>query len=164
MLVELREVCIVSRVYVSNASHLWLHWRNAFARHLDLQNIDCSSSNLAVDESRCAGFISLFQIVELASSWGRTVADEISRWAWGFRGNVSCFCPPSSRDFFSTTYNFVESLWRHWWRWPHQDYVKTKTGVKLHWSIARLNLACSSSSSSIVQGPIQGPIQTREEK
>jgi hypothetical protein len=36
--------------------------------------------------------------------------------------------------------------------------------VKLHWSIARLNLACSSSSSSIVQGPIQGPIQTREEK
>jgi hypothetical protein len=23
----------------------WLHWRNAFVRHLDLQNIDCSSSN-----------------------------------------------------------------------------------------------------------------------
>jgi hypothetical protein len=32
--------------------------------------------------------------------------------------------------------------------------------VKLHWSITRLNLACSSSSSSIVQGPIQ----THEEK
>ncbi len=79
MLVELREVCIVSRVYVSNASHLWLRWRNAFVRHLDLQNIDCSSSNLAVNESRCAGFISSFQIVELAGSRGRTAADEISR-------------------------------------------------------------------------------------
>jgi hypothetical protein len=79
MLVELREVCIVSKVYVSNASHLWLHWKNAFVRHLDLQNIDCSSSNLAVNESRCAGFISLFQIVELAGSRGRTAADEISR-------------------------------------------------------------------------------------
>jgi hypothetical protein len=79
MLVELREVCIVSRVYVSNASHLWLHWRNAFVRHLDLQNIDCSSSNLAVNESRCAGFISSFQIVELAGSQGRTTTDEISR-------------------------------------------------------------------------------------
>jgi hypothetical protein len=79
MLVELREVCIVSRVYVSNASHLWLHWRNAFVRHLDLQNIDCSSSNLAVDESRCVGFIGSFQIVELAGSRGRTAADEISR-------------------------------------------------------------------------------------
>jgi hypothetical protein len=79
MLVELREVCIVSRVYVSNASHLWLHWRNAFVRHLDLQNIDCSSSNLAVNENRCAGFISSFQIVELAGSQGRTTTDEISR-------------------------------------------------------------------------------------
>ncbi len=157
MLVELREVCIVSKVYVSNASHLWLHWKNAFVRHLDLQNIDCSSPNLAVNESKCAGFISSFQIVELASSQGRTAAGEISRWAWGFRGNVSCFCPPSFWDFFNTTYNFVESLQQHW---PHQDYVKTKTGVKLHWSITRLNLACSSSSSSIVQGPIQ----THEEK
>jgi len=79
MLVELREVCIMSRVYVSNASHLWLHWRNAFVRHLDLQNIDCSSSNLAVNESRCAGFISSFQIVELAGSQGRTAIGEISR-------------------------------------------------------------------------------------
>jgi len=79
MLVELREVCIVSRVYVSNASHLWLHWRNAFVRHLDMQNIDCLSSNLAVSESRCAGFISSFQIVELAGSQGRTTASEISR-------------------------------------------------------------------------------------
>jgi hypothetical protein len=79
MLVDLREVCIVSRVYVSNASHLWLHWRNAFVRHLDLQNIDCSSSNLAVDESRCAGLIISFQTVELASSRGRTAAGEISR-------------------------------------------------------------------------------------
>ncbi len=79
MLVELREVCIVSRVYVSNASHLWLHWRNAFVRHLDLQNIYCSSSNLVVNESRCVGFISSFQIVELAGSQGRTVAGEISR-------------------------------------------------------------------------------------
>jgi hypothetical protein len=78
MLVELREVCIVSRVYVNNASHLWLHWRNAFGRHLDLQNIDCSSSNLTVDESRCAGFICSFQIVELAGSRGRTAAGEIS--------------------------------------------------------------------------------------
>ncbi len=161
MLVELRETCIVSRVYVSNASHLWLHWRNAFVRHLDLQNIDCSSSNLTVDESRCLGFISSFQIVELAGSRGRIAAGEISRWAWGFRGNVSCFCPPSFRNFFSTTYNFVESLSRHWWRWPHQDYVKTETEVKLHRSIIiRVNLACSSSSSSIVQGPIR----TREEK
>jgi hypothetical protein len=79
MLVELREVCIVLTVYVSHASHLWLHWRNAFVRHLDLQNIDCSSSNLIVDESRCAGFISSFQIVELASSRGRTTASKISR-------------------------------------------------------------------------------------
>jgi hypothetical protein len=79
MLVELREVCIVSRVYVSNASHLWLHWRNAFARHLDLQNIDCSSSNLAIDESGCVSFISSFQIVELAGSRGRTTAGEILR-------------------------------------------------------------------------------------
>ncbi len=79
MLAELREVCIVLRVYMSNASHLWLHWRNAFIRHLDLQNIDCSSSNLAVDESRCASFISSFQIVELAGSRGRTAAGEISR-------------------------------------------------------------------------------------
>jgi hypothetical protein len=79
MLVELREICIVSRVYVSNASHLWLHWRNAFVRHFDLQNIDCSSSNLAVNESRCAGFISSFQIVELAGSRGRTATGEISR-------------------------------------------------------------------------------------
>jgi hypothetical protein len=79
MLVELKEVCIVSRVYVSNASHLWLHWINAFVRHLDLQNIDCSSSNLAVNESRCAGFISSFQIVELVGSQGRTAASEISR-------------------------------------------------------------------------------------
>jgi len=79
MLVELREVYIVSRVYVSNASHLWLHWRNAFVTHLDLQNIDCSSSNLAVNESRCASFISSFQIVELAGSQGRIAAGEISR-------------------------------------------------------------------------------------
>jgi hypothetical protein len=79
MLVELRKVCIVSRVYVSNASHLWLHWRNAFVRHLDLQNIDCSSLNLTVDESRCVGFISSFQIVELAGSRGRIAAGEISR-------------------------------------------------------------------------------------
>jgi hypothetical protein len=79
MLMELREVYIVSRVYVSNASHLWLHWRNAFVRHLDLQNIDCSSSNLVVHESRCAGFISLFLIVELAGSRGRTAAGDISR-------------------------------------------------------------------------------------
>jgi hypothetical protein len=53
---------------VSNASHLWLHWSNTFVKQLDLQNIDCSSSNLAVDESRCAGFICSFQIVELAGS------------------------------------------------------------------------------------------------
>jgi hypothetical protein len=79
MLADLREICIVSRVYVSNASQLWLHWRNAFVRHLDLQNIDCSSSNLAVDESRCACFTSSFQIVELAGSRGRTAAGEISR-------------------------------------------------------------------------------------
>jgi hypothetical protein len=79
MLVELREVCIVSKVYVSNASRLWLHWKNAFVRHLDLQNIDYSSSNLIVDESRCAGFISSFQIVELAGSRGRTAAGEISQ-------------------------------------------------------------------------------------
>jgi hypothetical protein len=79
MLVELKEVCIVSRVYVSNASHLWLHWRNAFVRHLDLQNIDYSSSNLAVNESRCASFISSFQIVELAGSRGRIAVGEISR-------------------------------------------------------------------------------------
>jgi hypothetical protein len=79
MLADLREICIVSRVYVSNASHLWLHWRNAFVRHLDLQNIDCSSSNLVVDESRCAYFTSSFQIVELAGSRGRIAAGEISR-------------------------------------------------------------------------------------
>jgi hypothetical protein len=79
MLVELREVYIVSRVYVSNVCHLWLHWRNAFVRHLDLQNIDCSSSNLVVNESRCASFINSFQIVELAGSQRRTAASEILR-------------------------------------------------------------------------------------
>jgi hypothetical protein len=62
MLVELRELCIVSRLYVSSASHLLLHWRNGFVCYLDLQNISCSSSNLAVKESRCTGFIS--------SMWG----------------------------------------------------------------------------------------------